>query len=69
MEIVGFDLFVIFLTMLNLLRIKTKFYEIAVILSSVEIFFRAIALFIQKLHALKETMVCHIFDVTFNHLE
>ena len=60
MKIIGFDLFVIFLTMLcTYLDLKTTFfYEIAVIFSSVWILFHE-----------DSTAVFHIFIVKFHHLD
>ena len=54
---------------MNYFDLKTILCEIAITLSFVEFYFMMIALFVQKLHALKQTSVLHIFILTFNHLE
>ena len=64
LNIVGFDLFINFLTMLyTYLDLKTRLYENAVILPSEEFYLPTIALFVQKLHALKETLMFSHFIV------
>ena len=50
------------------LDLKTTFYEIAVILSSLGILFYEDSTF-QKLHALKKTVAFHIFIEKFHHLD